>query len=84
MDIGKYLKLNVKILQVCINTLGMQLKGELEKNLWSEMFKSEKQKGLKFYELIILLTELVKEQRTKPREGKGNKIIVVRLEFNEI
>lgn len=62
----------------------MQLKGELEENLWFDMFKSEKQKGLKFYELSILLAQLVKEQQNKPREGKSNKIIVVWLEFNEI
>lgn len=48
------------------------------------MFKSERQKGLKFYEQSILLIQLVKEQQNKPREGKSNKIIVVRSEFSEI
>lgn len=48
------------------------------------MFKSERQKGLKFHEQSIPLIQLVKEQQNKLREGKSNKIIVVRSEYNEI
>lgn len=47
----------------------MQLKGQFEESMWSEMFKSEKKKGLKIDELSILLT-VSKKQQNKPREDK--------------
>lgn len=69
IDIRKYLEFNIKTLY--ISTLGMQLKGELEEYLSSECL-SQKQKGLKFYELSILLTQLIKEQQNKPRDDKSS------------